>query len=54
MSHNQFLLELPLSKLDPTRISAAIVTGVGFLGAGFILRDGTLRGMTNAASAWVF
>ena len=41
-------------RADPTRIAAQIVTGVGFLGAGAILRQGTdVRGMTTAASIWV-
>ena len=36
------------------RIAAQIVTGVGFLGAGAIIRDGaTVRGLTTAASIWV-
>lgn len=39
---------------DPTRIAAQIVTGVGFLGAGAILRDGGgIRGLTTAATIWV-
>ena len=39
---------------DPTRIAAGIVTGVGFLGAGSILRQGEdVRGLTTAASIWV-
>lgn len=38
---------------DPARISAQIVTGVGFLGAGTIMRQGnTIRGLTTAASLW--
>jgi putative Mg2+ transporter-C (MgtC) family protein len=42
------------TRTDPTRIAAQIVTGVGFLGAGAILRHGTdVRGMTTAASIWV-
>ena len=42
------------SRTDPTRIAAQIVTGVGFLGAGSILRQGELvRGLTTAASIWV-
>jgi putative Mg2+ transporter-C (MgtC) family protein len=41
-------------RVDPTRIAAQIVTGVGFLGAGSILRQGELvRGLTTAASIWV-
>jgi putative Mg2+ transporter-C (MgtC) family protein len=39
---------------DPTRIAAQIVTGIGFLGAGAILRSGmSVRGLTTAASLWV-
>ena len=39
---------------DPTRIAAQIVTGVGFLGAGSILRQGeAVKGLTTAASIWV-
>lgn len=42
------------SRVDPTRIAAQIVTGVGFLGAGAILRQGTdVKGLTTAASIWV-
>lgn len=38
---------------DPTRISAQIVSGIGFLGAGVILRDkGRVRGLTTAATVW--
>ncbi|MFN2594393.1 MAG: MgtC/SapB family protein [Actinomycetota bacterium] len=39
---------------DPTRIAAQVVTGIGFLGAGAIVRHGvTVRGLTTAASLWV-
>jgi putative Mg2+ transporter-C (MgtC) family protein len=39
---------------DPTRIAAQVVTGIGFLGAGAILREGTsIRGLTTAASLFV-
>ena len=40
--------------LDPVRIAAGVVTGIGFLGAGTIIRepDG-IRGLTTAASLWV-
>ncbi len=42
------------ARVDPTRIAAQIVTGVGFLGAGSILRQGeVVRGLTTAASIWV-
>ena len=40
--------------IDPTRIAAQIVTGVGFLGAGAIIRQGlAVRGLTTAATLWV-
>ena len=39
---------------DPSRVASGIVAGIGFLGAGAILRDGqTVRGLTTAASVWV-
>ena len=39
---------------DPTRIAAQIVTGIGFLGAGAIIRQGlTVRGLTTAATLWL-
>lgn len=39
---------------DPTRVAAQVVTGIGFLGGGAIIRDGpTTRGLTTAASLWV-
>jgi putative Mg2+ transporter-C (MgtC) family protein len=42
------------SVVDPTRISAQIVTGIGFLGAGAIIRQGlSVRGLTTAATLWV-
>jgi putative Mg2+ transporter-C (MgtC) family protein len=41
-------------RADPTRISAQIVTGIGFLGAGAIIRQGlNVRGLTTAATLWV-
>jgi putative Mg2+ transporter-C (MgtC) family protein len=40
--------------LDPSRVAAQIVTGVGFLGAGLIfVRRDSVRGLTTAASIWV-
>lgn len=40
--------------LDPTRIIHGVVTGVGFLGAGSILRqEGYVHGLTTAASVWM-
>jgi putative Mg2+ transporter-C (MgtC) family protein len=39
---------------DPTRIAAQIVSGIGFLGAGAIMREGEhVTGLTTAATAWV-
>ncbi|MEZ5338743.1 MAG: MgtC/SapB family protein [bacterium] len=39
---------------DPTRIAAAVMTGIGFLGAGSILREGRhVEGVTTAATIWV-
>jgi putative Mg2+ transporter-C (MgtC) family protein len=39
--------------VDPTRVAAQIVSGIGFLGAGVILRDGlNLRGLNTAATLW--
>ncbi len=41
-------------RVDPSRIAAQVVTGIGFLGAGAIIRErGSVRGMTTAASIWV-
>lgn len=38
---------------DPARLGAQVISGVGFLGAGTILRDGiSVRGLTTAASLW--
>ena len=40
--------------LDPTRMAQGIMTGIGFLGAGTIIRDGlSVRGLTTAASIWI-
>jgi putative Mg2+ transporter-C (MgtC) family protein len=40
--------------VDPTRVAAQIVTGIGFLGAGAIIRQGfSVRGLTTAATLWV-
>ena len=41
-------------RLDPGRVTAQIVTGIGFLGAGVILKEGqSVRGLTTAACLWV-
>jgi putative Mg2+ transporter-C (MgtC) family protein len=40
--------------LDPTRMAQGIMTGIGFLGAGTIMREGlSVRGLTTAASLWI-
>jgi len=40
-------------RLDPSRTAAQIVTGIGFLGAGVIIKEGVnVRGLTTAASLW--
>lgn len=42
------------ARVDPTRIAAQVVTGIGFLGAGAIIRQGlSVRGLTTAASLWL-
>lgn len=41
-------------RLDPGRIAAQIVTGIGFLGAGVIIKEGlSVRGLTTAACLWL-
>lgn len=41
-------------KIDPTRMAQGIMTGIGFLGAGVIMREGlSVRGLTTAASIWI-
>src|SRR2546428_13898337 len=43
-----------LVAVDTSRIAASVVTGVGFLGAGAILRTGlSIQGLTTAASLWL-
>jgi len=43
-----------IGKVDPSRIASHAISGIGFLGAGTILRHGnTIRGLTTAASLWV-
>lgn len=43
-----------LSRVDPSRVAAQIVVGVGFLGGGAIIKSGgSIRGLTTAASLWV-
>ena len=41
-------------KIDPTRMAQGIMTGIGFLGAGVIMKDRlSVRGLTTAASIWI-
>lgn len=47
-------IEWPNMSLDPSRIAAQVVTGVGFLGAGVIfMQKQTIVGLTTAAGVWV-
>ena len=44
----------PEAFIDPTRMAQGIMTGIGFLGAGAIIKDGlAIRGLTTAASIWM-
>jgi len=52
----QLLPAIPLEtmRIDPTRMAQGIMTGIGFLGAGVIMKEGlTIRGLTTAASIWI-
>jgi len=41
-------------QIDPTRMAQGILTGIGFLGAGVIIKEGlSIRGLTTAASIWI-
>lgn len=59
MAGNFAWTELPFGNengivLDPSRVVAYVVTGIGFLGAGAIIKNGpSVRGLTTAASLWV-
>src|SRR6188508_549195 len=51
-----WMTEVPIDTIraDPTRMAQGIMTGIGFLGAGVIFKEGlTVRGLTTAASVWV-
>src|SRR6266545_3278321 len=53
---NQWMTEVVIDAIrtDPTRMAQGIMTGIGFLGAGVIFKEGlTVRGLTTAASIWV-
>jgi putative Mg2+ transporter-C (MgtC) family protein len=48
------VMEPDAIRTDPTRMAQGIMTGIGFLGAGVIFKEGlTVRGLTTAASIWV-
>lgn len=50
------LSDMPIDtiRVDPTRMAQGIMTGIGFLGAGVIMREKlTIRGLTTAASVWI-
>lgn len=52
----QWLPGVPLDtvRTDPTRMAQGIMTGIGFLGAGVIFKEGlSIRGLTTAASIWI-
>ncbi|MFH1339418.1 MAG: MgtC/SapB family protein [Candidatus Omnitrophota bacterium] len=56
MLTSQYVFDIykDVATLDPARIAAGIITGIGFLGAGAIIRSGeAVRGLTTAASLWL-
>ncbi len=47
-------MSMDLVRIDPTRMAQGIMTGIGFLGAGVIMKERlTIRGLTTAASIWM-
>ncbi len=54
MITNQYMVDLWPAQVDPSRIGAQVITGVGFLGAGTIILTGRnrIRGLTTAAGLW--
>lgn len=53
---SKWLPGVPMATLqtDPTRMAQGIMTGIGFLGAGVIFKEGlSIRGLTTAASIWI-
>jgi putative Mg2+ transporter-C (MgtC) family protein len=53
---NRWMTEMAYEAIrtDPTRMAQGIMTGIGFLGAGVIFKEGlTVRGLTTAASIWI-
>jgi putative Mg2+ transporter-C (MgtC) family protein len=56
VSQGQWMTGVPTEAIrtDPTRMAQGIMTGIGFLGAGVIFKEGlTVRGLTTSASIWV-
>lgn len=54
LSINIYATVQGLTNADPTRLAAQVVSGIGFLGAGAILKEGPMvKGLTTAASIWV-
>lgn len=52
----EWMTAVPMDAIrtDPTRMAQGIMTGIGFLGAGVIFKEGlTIRGLTTAASIWL-
>ena len=54
MCSGEFLMsQFPNSNIDPARIGAQVVSGIGFLCAGTIIKEGiSVRGLTTASSLW--
>ncbi len=53
MASGHLILEVAGMPGDPTRIASQIITGIGFLGAGAIIREsGGVHGLTSAATIW--
>ena len=49
-----FAASTEVVRIDPTRMAQGIMTGIGFLGAGVIVKEGaSVRGLTTAASIWI-
>ena len=52
--HVWFPASTDVVRVDPTRMAQGIMTGIGFLGAGVIVKEGaSVRGLTTAASIWI-
>lgn len=54
ISTDIFAIYQGMAQVDPSRVAAQVVTGVGFLGAGAIIRSpqGGIKGLTTAAGIW--